>query len=170
MSTPATKSARSLLIGLALTAVLLVVGMIVVHEAAHYFAARAIGIPADAIQVGLCPRGPCVVMDPASIRPGIAVVHYAGGLSAGLVLTVFYAAAIVRLRHRPTRFLWLLGLILAWFAGYQLANGIVEGAYHDPYIRGSWVTTVPIIAWAVAGWLLHAMVVAPIRKVVAWAR
>lgn len=87
-----------------LYAVVIVVASIIVHEAAHIVAAMALGVPFNELQLGFLGINPCVTLPEWFTGTPRTIVHYAGGLTAGVGLSLFYLLYWVKKYRRNPYF------------------------------------------------------------------
>ena len=108
----------------------LVVALVIIHEAAHILTAMVLGVRFVELQLGFMGINPSVTLPEWFTGTRQTVVHYAGGLTAGTVLLLFYLLYWMRkYRRNPSFFTWSLGLITLMMAVIQFATGYLEGRY-----------------------------------------
>jgi len=147
---------------------LLVVALVVIHEAAHILAAMVFGARLGELKLGFLGINPSVTLPEWFTGTRQTVVHYAGGLTAGAVLLVFYLLYWMRKYLRgPNFFTWSLGAVTMMLSGMQFATGYLEGRYHAAYIVGamSFVSPTNILTygWAISAVFFHSAL-CPLRK------
>jgi len=131
--------------------------MVVIHEAAHVLSAMVLGVRFVELQPGFMGMNPSVTLPEWFTSTRRAIVYYAGGLTTGMVLLLFYLCYWMRKYcHNPTFFYWLMGLVTLMFAAVQLAFGYLEGSYHLAYIIGamSFFSPADLLAY---GWAFSAI-------------
>lgn len=119
----------------------LVVGLWVgTHEYTHVGVAKAFGFRTDG------PRWSDIKkLAPSVTYPDVTkgswqltAVHYSGGVAAGLALAGVYVIFLARRGDSSHGILWwVVGLIIAALAAGQLGQGLIEGRFHDAYVRGT---------------------------------
>jgi len=134
--------------------------VVIIHETAHILTAMVLGVRFVELQLGFMGINPSVTLPEWFIGTRQTVVHYAGGLTAGMVLLLFYLGYWMRkYRWNPTFFSWSLGLITLLLAAMQFATGYLEGRYHAAYIIGATSflspTEVLIYGWTVSAVFFH---------------
>jgi len=142
---------------------------VLAHEAAHIIAALALGVPLGELQPGFLGINPSVALPEWFVGTPRTIVRYAGGLSAGAGLLIFYLLYWVkRYRRQPSPFSWCLGLVTVVLAAIQFATGYLEGRYYGAYIMAAMsvfsVTDVLIYGWAVSAVFFHSAV-CPLRQI-----
>jgi len=142
--------------------------VVIIHEAAHILAAMALGVRFVELQLGFMGINPSVTLPGWFTGTRQTVVHYAGGLTAGMALLLFYLGYWMRkYRWNPTFFSWSLGLITLLLAAMQFATGYLEGRYHAAYIIGATVVLSPTdiltYSWTVSAVFFHSSL-CPWRK------
>ena len=145
---------------LMLYAVVIAVASVIVHEAAHIVAALACGVPFNELQLGLLGINPSVTLPEWFTGTPRTIVRYAGGLTAGVGLFLFYLLYWVRkYRRNPSFFCWSLGAVTIALVAIQLAAGYLEGRYHAAYITGAMSlfspTNILMYGWAVSAIFFH---------------
>lgn len=111
------------------------IGVIIIHESAHFLAALAIGVPFNEIKVGLIGNNPGVTIPDRFNNAPLGIFHYAGGFSAALVLSgVYFLIWYRRYRKKPSFMTWAYGAITMMAIGIQLGQGYVEGRFHAAYM------------------------------------
>ena len=138
----------------------LVIVLVVIHEAAHILVAVVLGARFSDLSLGVLGINPSVTLPGWFTGTRQTVVHYAGGLAAGLALLIFYLAYWMRrYRHNPNFFTWSLGLITMMLSAMQFATGYLEGRYHTAYIIGAMSflspTDVLIYGWTISALFFH---------------
>ena len=146
---------------------------VLAHEAAHVVAALALGVPLGELQPGFLGINPSVTLPEWFTGTPRTIVRYAGGLTAGAALLLFYLLYWVRrYRRAPFFFRWSLGAVTTVFAAIQFATGYLEGRHHGAYIMGAMsafsVTDILIYGWAVSAVFFHSAV-CPLRRMKATA-
>jgi len=107
-----------------------VVTLVIIHEAAHILTAMVLGVRFGELKLGFMGINPSVTLPEWFTGTRQTVVHYAGGLTVGTVLLLFYLLYWMRkYRRNPSFFTWSLGLITLMLAGIQLATGYLEYGY-----------------------------------------
>lgn len=132
----------------------------IVHEASHVLVAVALGVPFSKISLGFYGVNPAVALP--SWFAGIPrdVVNYAGGILTGSALLAVYILCWSR-KYRKVRSPnnWFLGLLILGLAGWEFANGLLEGKYHTVYLAQANQVVSPASAlmfiYALAATLLH---------------
>ena len=130
---------------------------VIIHETAHILSAMVLGVRFVEIQLGFMGINPSVTLPEWFTDTRQAVVHYAGGLTAGMALLLFYLCYWMRKYWRhPTFFNWSLGLVTFMLAAVQFASGYLDGRYHGAYITGamSFFSPVDLLAY---GWVVSAI-------------
>ncbi len=141
----------------------IIIGMTIIHEAAHFIAALAIGVPLNEIKLGLIKGNPGITLPDRFSSAPLAIVHYAGGFSAAAVLISIYFILWFR-RHRlqPSRLVWVLGFITLGLTGEEIGNAVVEGRFHAAYIyyvnSPFSVGNILIVLFAILGCILHLLI------------
>lgn len=107
---------------------------IVLHEGVHYLTALITGVPFDRFTwFSPATFSPALFSAASLDTPGYFLVSLSGGLiTGGVLLAVLF---IGRRWWRRSLFHWLSGLYLSCFGCWQLAVGMLEGAWHDEYIQ-----------------------------------
>ena len=146
---------------LMLYTVVIAAASVLTHEAAHIIAAIALGVSPSELQIGFLGINPCVTLPGRFTGTPQTIVHYAGGLTAGVGLFLFYTLYWVRKYHsKPSFCYWCLGAVTIVLVGMQLATGYLEGRYHGAYIAGATSlfspTDILIYGWAVSALFFHA--------------
>lgn len=134
--------------------------MTIVHEAADYKAALAVGVP-----------GRCLRLTLVGIKPAMGnfsgmpegwrqpVISYADGWTASIFACAAWLYVFSRVRTQPTVF----GLMARCLAGYwaiqQGGIGLSEGWMHDDYVAGRGLAqmvglTAGVLGALVPSWLL----------------
>jgi hypothetical protein len=149
-----------------LYAVALAAASVLIHEAAHVVAAVIGGVPLHELRFGLLGINPSVTLPDWFVGVPRTVVHYAGGLTAGIGLFLFYLLYRVRKYRRSPSFLrWALGAVTIVLTAMQFAMGYLEGRYHGAYIIGAMslfaVTDILIYGWALSAVFLHSALCPP---------
>ena len=123
----------TVVVKLALSLPVLVLLTVIFHEAAHYVTALILGVPI-ANFVWFDPNYLSPVIKSASVGYPIEIqiVGYAGGLVTGALLLA--VLALKRDWFRESLYKWFLGLSIATFGFWQIAHGILEGAFHQKYM------------------------------------
>lgn len=157
---------RRQVVSIVLYTVAMTAASVLIHEAAHVVAALAQGVPLHELQFGFLGINPSVTLPDWFAGVPRTVVYYAGGLTAGAVLFLFYLLYQVRkYRHAPSFIRWSLGAVTAVFAGMQFAMGYLEGRYHGAYIIGGLslfsLTDILIYGWALSAVFLHSALCPP---------
>jgi hypothetical protein len=139
---------------------LLVMALVIIHETAHIVAAMVFGARLGELKLGFLGINPSVVLPEWLTGTRQTVVHYAGGLTTGAVLLLFYLLCWMRkYRRSPSFFTWSLGLITLALAAMQFATGYLEGRYHAAYIIGSMSflspTDILTYGWAISAVFFH---------------
>lgn len=112
----------------------LIVTVAIVHEAAHFVAALFIGVPFNEIEIGLYGINPSVTIPERFASSNLLIFHYAGGLTTAVILIIVYLAYWYRkFKREPFLINWLMGSITIVIAGFQLAQGYIEGRFHAAY-------------------------------------
>lgn len=142
--------------------------VVVIHETAHILSAMVLGVRFVELQPGFMGINPSVTLPEWFIGTRRTIVYYAGGLTAGMALLLFYLCYWLRKYwHNPNFFNWLLGLITFMLAAVQFASGYLEGRYHGAYIIGamSFLSLTDLLAygWAVSAIFFHSAL-CPLRK------
>ncbi|MFC1970919.1 hypothetical protein ACFLV0_03165 [Chloroflexota bacterium] len=137
-----------------------VVALVVIHEAVHILTAMAFGVRFSELKLGFMGINPSVTLPEWFTGTRQIFVHYAGGLTAGIVLLLFYLLYWVRKYQRTPSFLtWSLGLITLVMAAMQFATGYLEGYYHVAYIVGAMSfpspTDILTYSWAISAVFFH---------------
>lgn len=140
--------------------VVIAAASVLAHEAAHIVAAVALGVPFGELQLGFLGINPSVTLPEWLVGTPLAIVRYAGGLTAGAGLLLFYLLYWVRrYRRNPSFFCWSLGAVTIMFAAMQFATGYLEGRYHAVYIIGAMslfsLTDVLTYGWAASAVFFH---------------
>jgi hypothetical protein len=138
----------------------LVVGLVIIHEASHILTAIVFGARFSELNLGFMGINPSVTLPEWFTGTRQTVVHYAGGLTVGTVLLLFYLLYWMRkYRRNPSFFTWSLGLITLMLAAMQFATGYLEGRYHAAYIIGAMSfpspTDVLTYGWAISAVFFH---------------
>lgn len=133
---------------------------VLVHEAAHIVTALAFGVPFNELRLGFLGINPCVSLPEWFNGTPRTIVYYAGGLTAGVGMSLFYFLYwLRRYRRDPSPFCWSLGSVTIVLVGMQLATGYLEGRYHGAYIAGATSlfspTDVLIYGWAASALFFH---------------
>jgi len=147
-------------------AVVLVV--VVIHETAHILTAMVLGVRFVELQLGFMGINPSVTLPDWFTGTHRTIVYYSGGLTAGMVLLIFYLCYwMLKYWCNPTFFHWSLGLVTLMFAAVQFAFGYLEGHYHGAYIIGamSFFSPTDLLAygWTIAAVFFHSAL-CPWRK------
>ena len=137
-----------------------IIGTIVIHEAAHVLAAVALGVPFAEIELGLYGINPSVTLPERFTGTPLTVFHYAGGLTAAVILlSVYLFYWLRRYRRKPSFLNWSMGLATILFVSMQLAQGYLEGRFHAAYIffAGSLFNPLYVLlyAWAISATFIH---------------
>ena len=138
----------------------LVFVMVVIHETAHILSAMVLGVRFVELQPGFLGMNPSVTLPEWFTGTRHTIVYYAGGLTSGTALLLFYLCYWIRKYWRhPTFFHWSLGLVTLMLAAIQFAFGYLEGRYHGAYIVGamSFFSPADVLAygWAVSAIFFH---------------
>jgi len=146
----------------------MVVALVVIHETAHILTTIILGARLSELKIGFLGINPSVTLPEWFTGTRQTIVHYAGGLSAGLVLLLFYLLYWIRkYRRNPNFFTWSLGAITLMLAAMQFATGYLEGRYHAAYIIGSMSFLSPTdlltYGWAISAVFFHSSL-CPWRK------
>ena len=113
-----------------------IIGMTIIHEAGHFVAALALGVPLSQIKIELIGGNPGVTISNSVVSGSLTIMHYAGGFSAAFILIVLYFVLWSRKYHASSSlFLWFLGFITMGFSGLQIGYAIAEGLFHAAYVR-----------------------------------
>lgn len=106
---------------------------ILIHESAHFVAARLMHVPIASFS-WFDPRyfAPAFVSGSSKYMLGEKIVSYSGGLVTGVVLLSILS--FKRKWFRLSLYRWFLGFYIATFGLWQISQGILEGAFHDMYI------------------------------------
>ncbi|MFC2001219.1 hypothetical protein ACFLUZ_01795 [Chloroflexota bacterium] len=137
-----------------------VVALVIIHEAAHILTAMAFGARFHEFTLGFMGINPSVTLPEWFTGTRQTVVHYAGGLTVGTVLLLFYLFYwMLKYRRNPSFFTWSLGLITLMLAAMQFATGYLEGRYHTAYIIGAISfpspTDILTYSWAISAVFFH---------------
>jgi hypothetical protein len=133
---------------------------VMIHETAHIVSAIAFGVRFVELQPGFMGINPSIILPAWFTGTHRTVVYYAGGLTAGMVLLLFYLCYWMRkCRHCSTFFHWSLGLVTLFFTAVQFAFAYLEGHYHGAYILGPMSSFSPAnllaYGWAVSAVFFH---------------
>jgi hypothetical protein len=134
--------------------------VMIIHETAHILAAMTLGVRFVELQLGFMGINPSVTLPEWFTGTRQTVVHYAGGLIAGITLLLFYLGYWMRkYRRNPNFFYWSMALVTFMVASVQFAFGYLEGRYHGAYIIGAMSflspTDVLTYGWAVSAVFFH---------------
>lgn len=142
----------------------IIFGMTIIHEAGHFVAALAIGVPFNEISIGFFHGNPAVIIsDRFRNAPLLIVMQYAGGFAAAVVLVgIYFLVWFNRYLKAPSIRSWILGCITLTFAGQEIGNGIVEGRFHAAYVYYAnsplAATNIMIVLFGGFGFLLHVLI------------
>jgi len=133
---------------------------VIIHETAHILSAMVLGVRFVELKTGFMGINPSVTLPEWFTGTRQTVVHYAGGLTAGITLLLFYLCYwIQKYRRNPGFFIWSLGLITLMLSAMQFASGYLEGRYHAAYIIGAMVflspTDILTYSWAISAVFFH---------------
>lgn len=147
----------------------MVVVLALLHEGAHILAALALSVRLSELELGFTGINPSVTLPEWFTGPHQTIVHYAGGLVAGIIFLVFYLVYWLRKYWRnPGFFVWSLGAVTLMLAAMQYATGYLEGCHHAAYIAGAMAFFSPaeilIYGWAAAAILFHSAL-CPCRRI-----
>lgn len=113
----------------------LIVGVVVIHEGAHLVSALILGVPFNEIIVGLIGTNPGVTIPERYADSNLSLYHWSGGITVGVTyLLLYFLVWFRRYKHNPSRIHSLLGLTTIAIAMFQLAQGYIEGRFHHAYI------------------------------------
>lgn len=135
----------------------LVLITVIMHEAAHILTAVAFGAQLGELRLGFMGINPSVTLPEWFTGVRQTVVHYAGGLTAGVALLTYYLLYWARrYRRTPSFFYWSLGAVTLVLSAMQFATGYLEGRYHAAYIIGamSFLSPTDVLTY---GWALSAI-------------
>ncbi len=112
-----------------------IIGVIIIHESAHFLGALAIGVPFNEIEVGFIGINPGITIPKHFSNAALWVFHYAGGFTAAFIfLCVYILIWYRRYRTQPSYLTWYFGAITMMVIGMQLGQGYVEGRFHAAYM------------------------------------
>ncbi len=115
--------------------VAVIIGVIIIHESAHFLVALVIGVPFNEIEVGLIGYNPGVTIPDRYNNAPLGIFHYAGGFSAALVFScVYFLIWYRRYRNKQSLITWAYGAITMMAIGMQLGQGYFEGRFHAAYM------------------------------------
>ncbi len=134
--------------------------VVIIHETAHILFAMVLCVRFVELQPGFLGMNPSVTLPEWFTGTRRAIVYYAGGLTTGMALLLFYLCYWMRKYwHNPTFFYWSMGLVTLMFAAVQFAFGYLEGSYHGAYVISAMsflpLTDVLAYGWAVSAVFFH---------------
>ncbi len=140
--------------------IVLAVISVFIHEAAHVAAAVTRGIPFGELKIGFWGINPSVTLPPGLNDATKTIIFYAGGLTSGFVLLLFYGFYWVRKYHKkPSKLTWVFGMVTIALAAVQFSFGYLEGRYYSTYITGAGTILSPAhlltLGWMAAALLVH---------------
>lgn len=145
------------------------VASVMLHEAAHFFVALSVGVPMKDIHIGFYGINPSVFLRPGSATAaGASVIGYAGGLTAGIILSAIYVRLWYRkFKKEPSHMYWTFGFVTIVIGCFQVGQGYLEGRFHDAYIyyANSPFSSLSVVAYLFVafGFLLHFYLFPPAR-------
>jgi len=154
------KLSRRQCVYLMLYTLAMIVVLVIIHEAAHIMTAMVLGVRFGELKLGFMGINPSVTLPEWFTGTRQTVVHYAGGLTVGVVFLLFYLFYWVRkYRRDPGFFTWSMGAITLMLAAIQFATGYLEGRYHTAYIIGAMSfpspTDILTYSWAISAVFFH---------------
>jgi len=149
------------------SALALLVGVTVVHEAGHILAAVTYGVPFTEVNFIMVGINPGVRFPDWFSGVPHPFVPYAGGTTAALLLTAGYFLICRRYYLRqPASGTWLVGLMVMAFATEQVANAWLEGSYPGLYFSltgiNAQISDAVLATSCLPGILLH-LALCPLR-------
>lgn len=119
-----------------LSTVVLIFLTIIVHELAHLVAAFILGIPIlNFSWFDPAHLAPAITFRTTENSIGLAVIQYSGGLVTGALLLTAYVAYFVSNKYAERGpAWWLIGLVIALLAFWQIGQGMIEGCLHQIYL------------------------------------
>lgn len=148
----------------------LVMVVVVTHEGGHAVAALLMGVPLGEIQFSLHGLAPTTSIPPRFATNNLTIFHYAGGLTSGLILIIFYFLYWYRkYQKNPTQMNWGMGAATAAAAGVEIFEGYIEGRYNAAYMQyvysGSGITFPVLYLLVIIGAILIHRILFPYSKI-----
>jgi hypothetical protein len=115
---------------------------LIIHETSHLLAARALGYNPDLFYGVKFPNiyGYTHLDRPCESLLHVVLIFSAGGLGAGLVFLVLWAAIEDIVAK----------LLLSFFTFMQLSHGVLEALYGGGVLGREWLSTVPVLVGMVS--------------------